>query len=132
MYPPVLAPDATLWATRYLRTALAARPEPYCSGVFVADKVPDQRRDRMVIIRRDGGRPDRLVDNPRLSFRIWAKTEQDASDLARMVVALLWAAPDGNPVVSVTPESGPSPVSDESGQPLRYLVMSFRTVGVQL
>lgn len=118
MVPSILMPDVVLWATGYLATALAARSESYTSSVYVGTAVPKQRRDRMVIVRRDGGpRLDILRESARLTVNVWAKTEQDANDLARMVRALLWAAPDGAPVVRVDDSAGPSPVPDASGQP---------------
>lgn len=128
----VLLPDVELWATTYLRAAITARSETYTDDVFVSNRVPTERRDRMVIVRRDGGRAFDIFDDARLSVRVWATTEQDATDLSRMVTALLWAAPDGAPVVSVTQESGPSPVPDDSGQHLRYSVYTIRTRGEAL
>lgn len=129
---PILFPDVELWATGYLRTALAAREETYAAGVYVANTVPNPRRNRMVILRRDGGRAFDVFDDARVSVRVWAATEQDATDLSRLVAALLWAAPDGSPVVRVTQESGNSPVPDESGAHLRYSVFTIRTRGDQL
>lgn len=129
---PILLPDVELWATTYLRAAVTARAEPYTDDVFVGTSVPNPRRGRMVIVRRDGGRAFDVFDDARLSVRVWAGTEQDATDLARMVNALLWAAPNGQPVVKVTHESGPTPVADESKQSLRYSVHTIRSRGVQL
>lgn len=128
----ILFPDVELWATDFLRAALSERNEGYAWGVYVSNTVPKDRRDRMVIVRRDGGLSDGLRDNARLSVRIWAKKEQDATDLARLVQALLWAAPDGNPVLSVNQQSGPTPVADESKQPLRFLVFEVATRGIAL
>lgn len=121
MLPVVVFPDVELWATGYLRSALASRPEPYAASVFVGTTVPSTRRDRMVTVRRDGGpRLDVAREAARLGVNVWGSTEQEASDLARLVRALLWAAPDGDPVCKVTELSGPSPIADESGQPRRY------------
>ncbi|MDB5716449.1 MAG: hypothetical protein JWO15_3846 [Sphingomonadales bacterium] len=124
----ILFPDAELWAVSYLSDALASRPEPYADAL-VSNAVPSPRVDRMVIVRRDGGQAVDLRDDARLSVRTWATTEQDAADLARLVAALLWAAPDGLPVVRVAQESGPSAVADQSGQALRYSVFTVRTRG---
>ena len=130
--PVVIFPDVDLWATGYLRSALAARAEPYAAGVKVAVTVPATRPARLVVVRRDGGpRLDVARETARLGVRVWAGTEQDATDLARLVAALLWAAPDGNPVLKVTQTSGPSPVPDSSGQPLRYLTFEVTTRGAQ-
>lgn len=120
--PVVIHDDIELWATARLRELLAARPEAYTKNVLVSNKVPNPRRDRMVTIRRDGGgRLDAVREAPRLGVNVWAKTEKDAADLARMVAALLAASPDGNPVSRVRITGGPYAVDDESRQPRFYI-----------
>ena len=128
----VVFPDVELWAATFLRDALLARAESYAAVDIVSNRVPTTRRNRMVIVRRDGGNSDGLRDVARLSVQVWAMTEQDATDLARLVAALLWAAPDGDPVLMVRQQSGPTPIADTSGQPLRYLVFDIHTRGVPL
>lgn len=127
MQPPsIIFPDVELWATSFLRTSLAARSESYASDVYVSNAVPNPRQNRMVVVRRDGGpRLDQVREAARLSVRVWAKTEQDATDLARLVRALLWASPDGAPVCRVNDLAGPSPVPDDSHQPLRYMTFEL-------
>lgn len=133
MIPSVVMPDVVLWATGYLATALAARSEPYTADVYVGTKIPKERRSRMVIVRRDGGpRLDSLRESARLTINVWASTDQDANDLARMVRALLWAAPTGDPVVRVDDSAGPSPVPDESGQPRILLSVNVIVRGSNL
>lgn len=131
MFQPAatLFPDVELWAVQHLSAALAARPEPYAAGVHVGIKVPNPRAGRMVIVRRDGGTAADLFDDARLSVRVWAPTDAEATDLSRLVGALLWGAPDGQPVVRVSQESGPITVPDESEQALRYSVFTIRTRG---
>lgn len=133
MIPVVVQPDVELWATTMLRQALAARPEPYAAGVYVSNAVPTTRRDRMVIVRRDGGaRLDLVREVARLGVNVWAKTDRDAADLARLVAALLWASPTGDPVLRVEQPMGSTPVADPSGQPLRYQTFEVTTRGQQL
>lgn len=134
MQPPVIVfPDVELWAANYLRTSLAARPESFASDVHVGISVPSPRTDRMVIVRRDGGpRLDTTREAARLGVRVWATTDQEATDLARLVRALLWMSPDGDPVCRVTDLAGPSSVPDESGQPLRFFSMELVVRGVPL
>lgn len=128
--PIVIHDDIELWATARLRALLAARSEAYTKNVYISNKVPNPRRDRMVIIRRDGGgRLDAVREAPRLGVNIWAKTEQDATDLGRMVAALLAASPDGNPVSRVRITGGPYAVADDSNQPLRYLTAEVISKG---
>lgn len=139
---PLLFPDVELVLTAYLRSALAGRPESYAQDVYVSNRVPHPRRDRMVIIRRDGGSGDGLFDAARVSFRVWAgvplrtgghgPNEKAATDLSRLVNALLRAAPNGNPIVRVVPQSGPTPVPDDSEQSLRYSVADVYTRAANL
>lgn len=128
----IVHPDVELWATGYLRTALAARGEAYAAGVLVSNTVPATRAGRMVVVRRDGGpRTDVLRDVARLAVRVWAGTEQEATDLARLVSGVLAAAATGSPVARVVVVSGPSPVADPSGQPLRFMAFEVTTRGQQ-
>lgn len=131
--PVVVQPDVELWAAQWLRAALAARPEAYATGVHVGTAVPATRAARMVLVRRDGGRRlDLLREVARLTVHTWGSTEQEANDLARLVGALLWSAPDGNPVVQVALNTGASPVADPSGQPMRTQTFDVTTRGQQV
>ena len=128
----IVYPDIEQVLTGRYRAALAGRSETYAQGVFVSNAVPDQRRDRMVIVRRDGGTQGSMRDRPRVTFRVWAKTEQDATNLAQLVMALAPMLVDGAPIVAcpTSGRSGLSPVADESGQPMRLMSIEFHTRGV--
>lgn len=132
--PALVFPDIEVILGARFRAALAARSEPYASNVFVSNKVPNPRRDRMVIVRRDGGTQSGHHDRPRVSVRVWAKTEADANDLARLVMALAGSFADGVPIVAcpTSGRSGPWPVPDESEQPLRQMNIEFHTRGASL
>ncbi len=125
MQPTAVLPvDADLWWIVYLRGALVGRPETYAQGVHFDRAVPSTRRDRMVIVRRDGGQVTGLFDRPRVALDVWAKTEQDATDLARLVIALALQAPLADAgVTAVTHLSGPNAVPDESKQPRRLALI---------
>lgn len=128
--PVVLFDDIELWTTGRLRELFADRSEPVATGVYISNKVPNPRRDRMVIVRRDGGpRLDAVREAPRLGINVWAKTDQDANDLARLTAALLWASPDGDPVSKVTITGGPYAVPDESTQPRFYFTAELTSKG---
>ncbi len=135
--PVVLFDDIELWATGKLRAALLARTEPYTDNVLVSNKIPNdpvtgepKRRDRMVIVRRDGGpRLDVVREVARLGINVWGETDQIATDLARMTAALLWSSPDGDPVSKVTQTLGPSSVPDESKQPRLYMTFELISKG---
>lgn len=130
----LIFPDIELVLTARYRTALAGRSEPYASGVYVGNKVPATRRPRMLIVRRDGGTQAEMRDRPRVSLRVWSEAgkEQDAIDLARLVMALAPSFVDGSPIVAVpnAGKSGPFPVADESAQPLQQMTIEFHTRGV--
>ena len=131
--PVILFPNIELWATAALRAMLVARTESYTDGVYVSNKVPNPRRDRMVIVRRDGGpRLDMVREAPRLGIRVWDLNDQDATDLALMANALLCASPDGLPVCKVTQQSGPSWTTDESDLPILYSTFELIVKGQQL
>lgn len=131
LLPVVIFPDVELWATGYLRTELENRPEPYTADVYVSNVVPDTRRARMVVVRHDGGpQQSHTRQIARLTVRVWASSEQECNDLARMVAALLWAAPTGEPVIQVGQPTGPTPVPDPSRQPLRLQTFDVTIRGV--
>lgn len=126
----VLHPDAELWATGYLRAALAARTEPYATSVRVSNE-KKATAGRQVVVRRDGGPQDGLFDLPRLTVRVWAGTEQEAGDLARLCRSLLVASPGNGPVVGATSSTGPQGVPDAAG-PQKFFTVDLKTRGVNL
>lgn len=138
--PTVIFDDIELWACGYLKPLLDARPEPFAEEVFVSNEVPKNattgepdRKTRMVIVRRDGGqRIQQVFDLPRLSVDCWAGTKKDAADLARIVSALLGAAPGNASVKSVRQTSGPTRIPDPSGQPRVYSTFEIKTKGTNL
>lgn len=122
-----MAVDIELLLTGYIRTSLAARTEPYASGVTVSNVVPATMPTRFVQVRRDGGRVRNLRDTARVAVRCWAATEKDATDLARLVNALLFKAPLSQPVLSVVHQSGPLPIADGTNKPQRYSLFEIST-----
>jgi hypothetical protein len=125
---PVLFPDAEMVACAGIRALLAATA---VTGVYVGNRIPNPRKPRMVIFNRDGGASSGVIDNPVIRCRVWDATDQDAIDLARLVLSLWPRLADGNPVLSAGHESGPYDVPDESGTPQKYLLLSLRTRGEQ-
>jgi hypothetical protein len=124
-------PDAELWATAYVRGALAARAESYASGVTVGTTVPTTIPARLVTVRRDGGpRVNMRQEVARLGVNVWAATEQDVTDLTRLVRALFSAAVGNGSVRKVTELSGPSPIADT--KPRRYFVVELTIAGSTL
>lgn len=128
----IIYPNIELELTGRYRTALTGRPESYAQSVYVSNSVPTTRRDRMVIVRRDGGTQAEMRDRPRVTFRVFATTEADATNLAALVMALAPSLVDGDPIIAcpINGRSGPTPVADESGQPMRLMSVEFHTRGV--
>lgn len=122
----VVFPDTELWAIAYLRAALA---DP---DVFLGNVDRDTTKVKRVIVRRDGG-PQRspVTEVARLGIRVFAATEQDATDLARLVQAHLAVCAGQGPVRRYRGLSGPSAVADPAG-PLRYLTCELTVVGTAL
>lgn len=120
--------DVELWACGWLRSKLDARPESYAEGVKVDIKVPNPRPTRLVQIRRDGGpKVNALTEAARLGINVWAATEADVTDLARLVRAVLSGAAGQGPVRRVTETTGPSPIPDVV--PRRYFTVELLVHG---
>lgn len=124
-------PDVELWATGKIRAALSARTGGRVSNSYVGD------RDWEVTVRRDGGPTlDQVREAPRLGVNVYVRTpvagktlEQDATDLALLVSAILRGAADGT-VSRVRQTSGPSPVADAMAR--RYMTFALVSRGVPL
>lgn len=122
----VVWPDVELWATGYLRTALAAYGYP---GIFVSNR--REAQTTAVWVRRDGGPGlDSIREAARLGVNVFAPKEQAATDLARTVSALMRSGADGEPVLRVVQTLGPSPVADN--QPRRYMTFEVTVRGAEL
>lgn len=133
MQPPnIIFPDVELVVVEYLRTTLEARPEPFAEAT-VDIRVPATMPERLVQVRRDGGvRLDNIREAARVTVNIFAETEADAADLTRLCRALLWAAPNGSPVVRVNDGSGPVAIPDESGRKRRFFTVEVIVRGEEI
>ena len=131
--PAVVMPDVELLLTGYLRDALAARSEECCQDVHVSTSVPNPREDRMVVVRRDGGRRlDAFRDLARVGVQVWASSFGECVELASIVRALIQGLPDGAPILACSEQLAPSAVPDKSGQPMRYGVFDLTLRGSDL
>lgn len=116
MGTPVGFPDAVQVVAAYLREQLASRGQP----VPVVSRVPDRRPERFVRVERVGGtRLDRVTDRPRLDIHCWALLDEDATDLAALARALMFAMPGWRGAVAYDvdevggPNTTPDPVSGQ-------------------
>lgn len=122
----ILYPDAELVLTTALRAALVARGR---SDVYVDRAVTAKRP--LVVLTRDGGAAGVLRDRPRIRVRTFAATAQAASDLARLINALLMDLPGSHGITRAEIASGPYEIPDDSG-PLRYALLEFEIRGSEL
>lgn len=126
----ILFPDVELLLTTRLRAILAARPESYAKTAFVSNSIPATRRDQMVIVRHDGG--PTLGDvraAARVGINVFGATPQQASDLARLVAAVVGGLAGADSITAVPSVSLPSEVADPSGQARRYLTAELHVRG---
>lgn len=116
MGAPVGFPDGVAVVRAYLRGAIAEHGAP----VPVHTRVPNPRPPKFIRIERIGGtRVDRITDRPRLDIHCWAATEAEATDLALLARALLFAMPGwrGSVAYDVAEVGGPNTLPDPtSGQ----------------
>jgi len=115
--PDVVFTDLEAWAVTYLGAQLAARAEPFTNGVTVDHVTPVPLPARLVTVRDDGGPRGAVTKTSSLAVNVWAATEEDASDLVRMVVALLERSAASGRVVGHVSTAGPARVPEESGTP---------------
>lgn len=132
----VIFPDLEKELVAGLTSALAARSESYAQGVKVCtikpapDVVPYP--SRIVVIRGDGGPAlDHVRKMERAGLTIWADTYEDASNLARLVEALVKNLV-GEKIKNVNVALSPVRVAEEGPQECRYLTVEFITKGTDL
>lgn len=126
MQEVVIFADIEAWACDYLRAGLVARAEPYTDDVYVSNTVPHPRRERMVIVRRDGGpRITVATELARLTVRVWAGNDGDVADLTNMVRALIGASPGEGNIRKAEEIGGPVTIPDQSEQPQRLFTVQL-------
>lgn len=123
--PAVIYPDAELVVISAMRAALVVQGE---FDVYVSRSVPSTKRPRMVILTRDGGQPGEFRDIARIRVRVFDASDKAATDLARLVCALVPTLPG---ILRGRVLSGPYEVPDESG-PMRYALTEIHLRGEAL
>jgi hypothetical protein len=121
--PAVIFTDVEAWAITYLATDLAAT---------VSNRTPETIDDELVTVRDDGGPRSEVTKTSSLAVNAWAPTEEAASDLVRMAVALLESSPGSGPIVAHASTFGPSRVPEESGRPHWFATVDLVHRGVAL
>jgi hypothetical protein len=125
MYPVIQMPDTELWATVFLRAALA---DP---SIRVDNKVPHPLPAQLVVVRDDGGpRNDFLHRTAVMVFNVYAPTEQAVTNLANRVEALLLSVRAVSPVEYTRSLSAPVRVEDV--RPRRYFTIELVVRGEEI
>lgn len=120
--PLVVFPDVQAAGAVVLRTALAARSEPFAAEVTVGTRVPAIRSPEdaglpFVLVRKDSDLPHPSMANARCTLRctVWHQDADQAHDLA-MLCQGLWLVHSGPVIRGFRPGTGPLPATDdESG-----------------
>ncbi|QOT16481.1 hypothetical protein [Paenarthrobacter sp. YJN-5] len=134
----VLFTDLELYLTGRIRQELAAIAAPITQNVFVSNQFPSPARPKAVVVRDDSGPQTSIITKePSIGITVLAGDDptqgQQATELANLVFMIVGdcAGPEpGNPVAKVVNATGPFKVTEESGQPRRYMTFELAVVGI--
>lgn len=108
----IIFDDATEVVIDYLSDALVERAD----DTPVLPRVPTDRPDRFVVVRRTGGvAHDRVIDEPQITVESWGTSDEDAHDRLQLCRGLLLARP-----YRVAEVSGPGNLPDPISAHVRY------------
>jgi hypothetical protein len=132
----VIFPDIEKVLVAAIKSALNARTETYATNVFVATKKPapdvTPYPAKIVTIRSDGGpQLDDVRKQERVGIHVWADSYSDASDLARLLEALLKQM-TGEEIKFVNVALSPVRVDEEGPQECRFMTIQVITKGATL
>lgn len=136
--PTYLFPDAEALVLDYLRPLIAARPEPWLTGLVLGNKRPDTSipmpPSRVLYVRRIGGQQrTEHLDLARIDFNCYGRDEAESADLARLVYALMKASVNHSGITTVTPFLGLTNAPDDRGNLPRYMfTLEFQIKGEAL
>jgi len=141
----VIHSDLELWLTKFIRSELTKRSEPFTDGVFVSNsewvKPPDggTRPERQIIVRDDSGPKLSVVSKEcQVGISVLAGTKEmpkESKDLALLLMAICEGAPGiekDNPVAAVTDANGPYSVLEDSSYARFYFTITFIVSGQRL
>lgn len=132
----VIFPDIEKVLVAGIKSALSARSENYAANVLVATRKPapdfSPYPAKIVTVRNDGGpQLDHVRKQERVGISIWADTYADASDLARLLEALLKQM-TGEEIKLVEIALAPVRVDEEGPQECRFMTIQVITKGITL
>lgn len=123
--PSFIYPDAEQLVLNYLRPRLAARPEPWLTGLKLGNKKPETSTaippERIVYVRRIGGLPRSHLDLARIDFKCYGKTEYEAQRIAALVFALMQASVNHGGITTVDQFLGLTNAPDDLSNAPRYM-----------
>lgn len=133
----IIYDDIVAIAIAGLTTALGRRPEPYTNGVTVS-RIDQTSTPKLVTVAYGGGTGESdTIDTSLLTVTIADTSETVASDLARMVRALLTtrgdgALSDGRPITRITTSIGQIRLIDDPSRCRIRIVFEVRHRGSAL
>jgi hypothetical protein len=136
MMTAVIFPDIEVALVRDITAALAEQDSELAQSVRVATIKPaaDEKPypSKIVVIRGDGGpQLDHVRKLERVGVTIWADTYQDASQLARLVEALVKQL-TGTEIKLVDVILSPVRIDEAGPQECRYMTLEVITKGTPL
>lgn len=132
----VIFPDIEKVLVGALKTAIDARPESYAQDVVISTIKPSPEvspyPSRIITIRGDGGPElDYVRKQERVGITIWADTYSDASNLARLVEALVKGL-TGEYIKLIDINLSPVRIDEAGPQECRYITIQCITKGTAL
>jgi hypothetical protein len=120
----ILYPDAELVLCDKTRELLADQDD-----VYIGRTIP-KTWAKAITWNRIGGTEDAPFDTAMMECRIWAPTDQQCMDLARLLQARLPGIYDGAPVIRAVVVGGPTDLGIEDS-PMRQLLYNITIRGTQ-
>ena len=132
----VIFPDIEKVLVGALTTAIGARPESYAQDVVISTIKPSPGvtpyPSRIITIRGDGGPElDYVRKQERVGITIWADSYADASNLARLVEALVKGL-TGEYIKLIDINLSPVRIDEAGPQECRYITIQCITKGTAL
>lgn len=132
----VIFPDVEKILVAGLKASLDSREEAFTDSVYVSTKKPGPKTTpyptKIITIRSDGGpQLDDVRKLERIGINVYANNYADASDLSRMVAALVRGL-TGEYIKFVEIILSPVRVDEESQEEVRYMTLEVTTKGTTL
>jgi len=132
----VIFPDVEKVLVAAIAAELSSRSEPVAANVHVSTIKPSPQKtpypSKIITLRSDGGTHlDHVRRMERLGLSIFADTYAEASELARLVEAVVRTL-TGNEIKLINVVSSPIRIDEKSDQEHRYMTLEIITKGSDL